>query len=138
MFFSISGPGAPTGSTCNPGCAAFIEQHCVFVGTNQACNVNFPIPVITDDDEEEGAEVGTIPPSVESPKPHYTGNFGKGTNGFGKSGNKGGKGAKGKDGKGSKGAKYVSKSGYERHLQKIEYHQSRIDYLKKLLMRNEV
>ena len=153
----------------------------MFIGTNDACNINAKIPIITDDDQEEGAAAATFPPSapaVETDTANNTGKSGKGTkgkigsgkNGSGKAGKKGEKGMaspkpynfekviEGEEGhkkmdermsqsdsklvkqnkeKGGKGGQYFYYSGYERHLQKIEYHQSRIEYYKKLLMYNE-
>lgn len=147
----------------------------MFVGTNDACNINAEVPVVADDDEGEGAVVGTFPPSAAAAETlaNDAGKSGKGTKGkkgFGKSGSgKVGKkeekgpsfgqateseyGHKKTDekmnhsdsklekqskGKGDKGRQSFSNSGYERHLQQIEYHQSRIDYFKKILIHTEV
>ena len=178
FFFvvGISGPGSPTGSNCNSACSAFILQNCVFVGTNDACDVNSQVPIVADDDMVEGAAVATLPPTllandaenfgkgIETSK--GKGSKGKGSKGSGKSGHgkaksKSDKGdsfigdaegehsrkkgdvstyysklVKYNKAKGSKG-RQLSDSEYERHLQKIEYHRSRIDYFEKLVMQFE-
>ena len=136
-----SGPGSPSGSTCNSACNAFIIEHCVFIGTNYACNVNAEIPVVTDDDREEGAESAPLTPvkpdssmfdedNVEEFGKDIRGTKGIGKIGHGKAGKKGeksvnfGKGIEGKSihdkylhrgkmnkGKDAKGAK----GGYQNH-----------------------
>ena len=163
VILRIVGPGSPPVSTCTSACSDFILQHCVFVGTNVPCDVNFQVPIIADDDLAEGAAVSTLPPSVVLANAEY---YGKGKSSKGK-GSKGyGKGSKGygewgyygkvgehdhkkegtsqysklvklNRGKGSKGRRLLSDSEYQRHLKKIEYHQSRIDHFEKLLMKLE-
>ena len=78
----------------------------MFIGTKDACNINVNVPVVTDDDQEEGADYGTLPPAsalaTETSTANDTGDFGKGTKGkkgFGKrdSGKAEKKGKKGAD-----------------------------------------
>jgi hypothetical protein len=136
----------------------------VFVGTNDACDINAEVPVVADDDQVEGTVVGTLPNDTEKSGKGTKGKKGFGKSGSGKVGKKEGKGAsfgqategeyghkktgekmnhsdsklaKQSKGKGVKGRESFSNNGYERHLQQIEYHQSRIDYFKKLLMHTE-
>ncbi len=136
----------------------------MFVGTNVPCDVNFQVPIIADDDLAEGAAVSTLPPSAVLANAGYYGkgksSKGKGSKGYGKGSKGSGKwGYYGKvgehdnkkegdstsqysklvklnKGKGDKGRR-LSDSEYHRHLQKIEYHQSRLDYFETLLMKLE-
>ena len=135
----------------------------MFAGTIFVCDINagFPtdIPTVFVDNQE-GTESATLPPSAPATgtsTENGTGKFGKGAkgkNGLGKSWTKSEKGAKSGDkleksasksgvksdkskGKGGKGGPFFFNSGDQRRLQKIEYHQSRIEYFKELLMHVE-
>jgi hypothetical protein len=181
------GPASPPFSTCSSECAAFVFEHCVFAGTNDACIINADVPAFADDDDEiEGAIVATLSPTgyptaatSETFSAYGKGKSGKGTKGakgygkgwyYGKDGKKGAKASRvGKAteaeygrkkageamshpgsklaesklagqsiGKAGKGGKANNSSGYDRNLRKIEYHQSQIDHLKKLMMHLEV
>lgn len=136
----------------------------MFVGTNNACNINDEVPVVADDDQVEGAVVETLANDTGKSGKGTKGKKGFGKSGSGKVGKKEGKGAsfgqategeyghkktdekmnhsdsnlaKQSKGKGGKGRESFSNGGYERHLQQVEYHQSRIDYFKKLFTHAE-
>lgn len=161
------GPGSPTAKACNSACSAFIQQHCVFVATNNVCDINALVSVVADDDNDQVAGGAAAPLPTETNIETGAGKGAKGTkgsvmkgfgkSGYGKEGEKGEKGAgldkggklsrkkstyskltKQNKEKGGKGRHLSSTFEYERHLQKIEYHQSRIDYFEKLLMHIDV
>ena len=122
-----------------------------------------PVPIVADDDDGEGAAAAPLPSFLE---PKFAddvefvfekGAKGSGKSGYGKQGKKNasaGKGSersrkkggirsnnkltKNREGKGHKGRLLAPDSEYQLHLQKIEYHQSRIDYLQNLLLQLEV
>lgn len=158
-FVQIVGPGFPTsGPTCSSECSAFVLQHCVFVGTNTACDMRAPGPIVADDDDGEGAAAAPLPHFLE---PKFADDVEfvlvKGSKGSGKKqgkkntsmdkgsersrkkgGNRSNKLTKHSKGKGRKGRLLASDSEYQLHLQKIKYHQSRIDYLQNLLLEHEI
>lgn len=129
----------------------YISTKCVFIGTNDVCDIGGNAPYTDDTSEDDNIAVGaiatyfpTFPITWTTTEAGKGAKDAKGKGGSGKSGKKvekgdtyskgkaAGKSQKSKGNKG-KGEYHIFDSGETRHLKEIEYHQSRIEYYQALL-----